>query len=104
MWNFEEWKVFCKETSSGEILPGCFGTGGDVTYLSWMVSAWGWTLSVALLALIVALAVFVYVNRDPLKACAETCECQIAEQDLSVPFCDPNLDLAARVTRAPRPS
>ena len=51
MWNFEEWKVFCKETSSGEILPGCFGTGGDVTYLSWMVSAWGWTLSVALLAL-----------------------------------------------------
>jgi glutamate/aspartate transport system permease protein len=57
MWNFEEWKVFCKETSSGEILPGCFGTGGDVTYLSWMVSAWGWTLSVALLALVVALTV-----------------------------------------------
>jgi glutamate/aspartate transport system permease protein len=56
-WDFEEWKVFCKETSSGEILPGCFGTGGDVTYLSWMVSAWGWTLSVALLALVVALTV-----------------------------------------------
>ena len=57
-----------------------------------------------LLAGIVAMAVFVYVNRDPLKACAETCECQIAEQDLSVPFCDPNLDLAARVKRAPRPA
>lgn len=55
-WNFE-WQVFCKETSSGEILPGCLGTGGDVTYLSWMMSAWGWTLSVAVLALVVALAV-----------------------------------------------
>ena len=55
-WDFE-WQVFCKETSSGEILRGCFGTGGDVTYLSWMMSAWGWTLSVALLALIVALIV-----------------------------------------------
>jgi glutamate/aspartate transport system permease protein len=39
------------------MVPGCFGTGGDVTYLSWMVSAWGWTLSVAVLALVVALAV-----------------------------------------------
>lgn len=32
-------------------------TGGDETYLHWMMSAWGWTLSVALLALVVALIV-----------------------------------------------
>ena len=40
--------------------------------------------------------VLVYVNRDPLKACAVTCECQIADQDIDVPFCDPDLDLSAR--------
>ncbi len=50
-----DWQVFCKETTSGEQVAGCFGRGGDITYLNWMVSAWGWTLSVALLALVVAL-------------------------------------------------
>ncbi|MBK6713711.1 MAG: amino acid ABC transporter permease [Burkholderiales bacterium] len=38
-------------------MPRCFGGGGDITYLDWMLSAWGWTLSVALLALAVALGV-----------------------------------------------
>jgi glutamate/aspartate transport system permease protein len=52
-----DWQVFCKETTSGDVVPSCFGTGGDVTYLNWLLSAWGWTLSVALLALLVALAV-----------------------------------------------
>ena len=32
-------------------------TGGEQTYLDWMMSAWGWTLSVAVLALVVALVV-----------------------------------------------
>jgi glutamate/aspartate transport system permease protein len=50
-----DWQVFCKETTSGEQVAGCFGRGGDITYLNWILSAWGWTLSVALLALIVAL-------------------------------------------------
>ena len=50
-----DWQVFCKETTSGEQVAGCFGRGGDITYLNWIVSAWGWTLSVALLALVVAL-------------------------------------------------
>ena len=50
-----DWQVFCKETTSGEVVPSCFGTGGDITYLNWLLSAWGWTLSVALLALVVAL-------------------------------------------------
>ncbi len=50
-----DWQVFCKDTISGEVQPRCFGQGGDITYLDWMLSAWGWTLSVALLALVVAL-------------------------------------------------
>lgn len=52
-----DWQVFCKDTIEGEVVAGCFGSGGDITYLDWMLSAWGWTLSVALLALIVALVV-----------------------------------------------
>ena len=50
-----EWQVFCKNTIDGEVVPRCFGSGGDITYLDWMISAWGWTLSVALLALALAL-------------------------------------------------
>ena len=52
-----DWQVFCKETVTGEQIVGCFGKGGDITYLDWIISAWGWTLSVAVLALVVALAV-----------------------------------------------
>lgn len=40
-----DWQVFLQDT------------GGGQTYLDWMMSAWGWTLSVSILALIVALAV-----------------------------------------------
>jgi glutamate/aspartate transport system permease protein len=52
-----DWQVFCRNTLDGEVVPRCFGSGGDITYLDWMLSAWGWTLSVALLALVVALVV-----------------------------------------------
>jgi glutamate/aspartate transport system permease protein len=52
-----DWEVFCKDTIDQEVVKGCFGHNGNVTYLDWLMSAWGWTLSVALLALIVALAV-----------------------------------------------
>ena len=52
-----DWQVFCKETTSGDVVAGCFGRNGDVTYLNWIISAWGWTLSVAVLALVVALLV-----------------------------------------------
>ncbi len=38
-----DWQVFLQDTGGGE------------TYLHWMLSAWGWTLSVASLALVVAL-------------------------------------------------
>jgi glutamate/aspartate transport system permease protein len=50
-----DWQVFCKETTTGETLSSCFGKGGDITYLDWIFSAWGWTLSVAALALVVAM-------------------------------------------------
>ncbi|HEY2927509.1 amino acid ABC transporter permease [Piscinibacter sp.] len=40
-----DWQVFLQDT------------GGGRTYLEWMMSAWGWTMSVAILALIVALVV-----------------------------------------------
>ncbi|MFG6416851.1 amino acid ABC transporter permease [Roseateles sp. DC23W] len=52
-----DWQVFCKNTIDGEVVASCFGSGGDITYLQWMISAWGWTLSVAVLALVLALSV-----------------------------------------------
>ena len=51
-WN---WEVFCKSTLEEDFSPVCFGTGGETTYLDWMLSAWGWTLSVSALGLLVAL-------------------------------------------------
>lgn len=50
-------------------------------------------LRFALLGLIAAVGLFVYVNREPLQACARTCECQIADRDITVPSCDPDIDL-----------
>ena len=40
-----DWQVFFQDT------------GGGQTYLEWLGSAWGWTMSVALLALVIALVV-----------------------------------------------
>ncbi len=50
-----DWGVFCKDIVTGDVLPGCLGSGQDITYLNWMLSAWGWTVSVSLTALMVAL-------------------------------------------------
>ncbi len=52
-----DWQVFCKDTISGDFAPNCFGAKGEFTYLDWIVKAWGWTLAVAVLALVVALLV-----------------------------------------------
>lgn len=51
-----DWQIFCKETTTGDQIVGCFGMAKDVTYLEWMLSAWGQTLVVSLCALAVALA------------------------------------------------
>ncbi|RMX18626.1 amino acid ABC transporter permease [Vandammella animalimorsus] len=52
-----DWQVFCQDNISNEVVQGCFGKGGDITYLDWMLSAWGWTLAVAGPALLLALLV-----------------------------------------------
>ena len=36
-----DWQVFCQDTIEREVVQGCFGKGGDITYLDWMLSAWG---------------------------------------------------------------
>ncbi len=45
-----DWQIFLQDTGGGE------------TYLRWMMSAWGWTLSVALLSLAVALGIGVIMG------------------------------------------
>ncbi len=50
-----DWQVFCKETVSGETIVGCFGQGRDITYLDWILRAWGQTLQVSAVALVIAL-------------------------------------------------
>ena len=50
-----EWDVLCKDTLTGEVVKACFGTKTDPTYLNWLLNAWGWTVGVALTALVVAL-------------------------------------------------
>ncbi len=53
-----DWQFYCNDTATGEAVAGCFGPGGkEQTYLQWMLEAWGWTLKVSLLALVVALVV-----------------------------------------------
>ncbi len=52
-----DWMVFCKDTLTGDVMPGCLGSGRDITYLNWLFSDWGWTVSVSLTALVVALVV-----------------------------------------------
>jgi len=50
-----DWQVFCEDTIERQVVQGCFGKNGDVTYLDWLLSAWGWTISVSLCALVIAL-------------------------------------------------
>ena len=50
-----DWQVFCQDTLYQDVVAGCFGKGRDITYLDWLLSAWGWTVSVSLLSLALAL-------------------------------------------------
>ena len=55
-----EWQVFCLDTIDKTPVAGCFGSGGakgTQTYLDWLISAWGQTVLVAALSLVVALVV-----------------------------------------------
>ena len=49
-----DWQVFCKSTDDGTVMATCLGKAGDMTYLDWMLQAWGWTLSVAACAWVIA--------------------------------------------------
>ncbi len=55
--NWQNWQVFCKSTLENTVVSSCWGSQGDVTYLQWMIHAWGWTLSVAACAWVIAIAV-----------------------------------------------
>ncbi|MDR2326097.1 MAG: amino acid ABC transporter permease [Acidovorax sp.] len=57
-----DWQMFCEDTLERTAVQGCFGKNGDVTYLDWMLSAWGWTVSVSLLALALALVVGIVIG------------------------------------------
>jgi glutamate/aspartate transport system permease protein len=50
-------EVMCKSTTDETVYPSCFAGKGDLTYLQWLFQAWGWTLLVALVALVIALAI-----------------------------------------------
>jgi len=47
--------IMCKSTVDDTMYPSCFAGKGDVTYLQWLLQSWGWTLTVALVALVIAL-------------------------------------------------
>lgn len=57
-----DWQVFCRSTMDESIVPGCFGKHGDITYLNWMLDAWGWTLAVSVGAWFIAVIVGVVVG------------------------------------------
>lgn len=50
-----DWQVFCQDNLDMVVVEGCFGKDGGITYLDWLLSAWGWTISVSLSALLIAL-------------------------------------------------
>jgi len=58
--------LMCKSTVDETVYSSCFAGKGDQTYLQWLLHAWGWTLTVALVALVIALVlglVLVKVSR-----------------------------------------
>ena len=60
------------------------------------------TTRLIFVAVVVGVAVFLYVNRVPLEECARTCECRIVRQDVTLPVCNPDLELSAAVSTGPR--
>ena len=63
-----DWSVFCKDTLTGEAAPRCFSflfgmdPNADPTYLDWLFKAWGWTLAVAGLSLVLALIMGIVIG------------------------------------------
>jgi len=57
-----DWQVFCKTTTDGTVMASCLGSDGDITYFEWMLDAWGWTLSVAGAAWVIAVVTGVLIG------------------------------------------
>lgn len=54
--------IFCRDTIDKELIANCLRSGGDTTYLHWLLTAWGTALMLAGLALVVALVLGVLVG------------------------------------------
>jgi len=55
-----DWQIFCQDTIDRTVVQGCHGTGGlkgTQTYLDWLMQAWGQTILVSALSLVVALVI-----------------------------------------------
>lgn len=60
-----DWSVFCRSTTGSagaEPLMNCLGQNGELSYLQWLMSAWGWTVTVALLGFVIALLIGLVVG------------------------------------------
>jgi len=63
-----DFQIFCKSTFEDTYSPRCFGDffhvgqGADPTYLDWLLTAWGWTIAVSVLALCIALAIGITIG------------------------------------------
>lgn len=54
-WITRSVEVMCKSTSDDTVYRTCLAPHGDTTYFQWLFTAWGWTLLVALVGLVIAL-------------------------------------------------
>jgi glutamate/aspartate transport system permease protein len=54
--------LLCTSIDEPTVYPSCFAGKGELTYLEWMIHGWGWTLYVALVALVIALAVGIVIG------------------------------------------
>jgi len=61
-WLSRSAELMCKSTSDDTVYKTCFADKGDLTYLQWLLHSWGWTLLVALAALVIALFVGVVIG------------------------------------------
>lgn len=57
-----DWTVFCENTMDRSIEASCWASDGDTTYLQWMIDAWGWTLSVTVLAWVLAIVTGIIIG------------------------------------------
>ena len=57
-----DWSIFCRSTTGNAQLAGCLGQNGELSYFQWLLSAWGWTATVALVGFIIALIIGVVIG------------------------------------------